>query len=57
MAAEIADSRDFVEQALELSAVDGCVVVASEDTETNLRWANNSLTTNGQMTSRSITFI
>ena len=57
MAAEIADSRDFVEQALELSAVDGCVVVASEDTETNLRWANNSLTTNGQMTSRSVTVI
>ena len=57
MAAEIADSRDFVEQALELSTVDGCVVVASEDTETNLRWANNSLTTNGQMTSRSVTVI
>jgi predicted Zn-dependent protease len=53
----MAQIHDFVEQALELSTVDGCVVVASEDTETNLRWANNSLTTNGQMTSRSITVI
>jgi predicted Zn-dependent protease len=49
--------QDFVEQALQQSTVDGCVVVASESTETNLRWANNSLTTNGQMTSRSITVI
>ena len=53
----MAQIHDFVEQALELSTVDGCVVVASEDTDTNLRWANNSLTTNGQMTSRSITVI
>jgi predicted Zn-dependent protease len=49
--------QDYVEQALQLSTVDGCVVVASEHTETNLRWANNSLTTNGQMTSRSVTVI
>jgi predicted Zn-dependent protease len=53
----MARTQDFVEQALELSTVDGCVVVASEHTETNLRWANNSLTTNGQMTSRSVTVI
>jgi predicted Zn-dependent protease len=49
--------HDFVEQALQQSTVDGCVVVASEHTETNLRWANNSLSTNGQMTSRSVTVI
>jgi predicted Zn-dependent protease len=49
--------QDYVEQALQQSNVDGCVVVASESTETNLRWANNSLTTNGQMTSRSVTVI
>jgi predicted Zn-dependent protease len=49
--------QDYVEQALQQSTVDGCVVVASESTETNLRWANNSLTTNGQMTSRSVTVI
>jgi predicted Zn-dependent protease len=53
----MAQIHDFVEQALRRSTVDGCVVVASEHTETNLRWANNSLTTNGQMSSRSVTVI
>ncbi len=50
-------AQDFVDHALQLSTVDGCIVVASDHTETNLRWANNSLTTNGQMTSRSVTVI
>lgn len=27
----------------------GCVVIITETTETNVRWANNALTTNGQM--------
>jgi predicted Zn-dependent protease len=53
----MAQVQEFVEQALRLSTVDDCVVVASEHTETNLRWANNSLTTNGQMTSRSVTVV
>jgi predicted Zn-dependent protease len=53
----MADIQNYVEQALQQSTVDGCVVVASEHTETNLRWANNSLTTNGQMASRSVTVI
>jgi predicted Zn-dependent protease len=47
----------IVETALELSSTDGCIVIVSEHTETNLRWAANSLTTNGQMTSRSVTVI
>ncbi len=49
--------QELVEQALTLSTVDGCVVIGNEHTETNLRWANNALTTNGQMASRSITVI
>jgi len=49
--------QDLIEQALASSVADGCVVVAAEHTETNLRWAANNLTTNGQMTSRSITVI
>jgi predicted Zn-dependent protease len=49
--------HDLVEQALATSTADGCVVVASEHSETNLRWASNSLTTNGQMRSRAITVI
>ncbi|HEY2044512.1 MAG TPA: metallopeptidase TldD-related protein [Jatrophihabitans sp.] len=49
--------QDLVEQALSLSTADGCIVLGEERTEANLRWAGNSLTTNGQMQSRSITVI
>ncbi|MGX7681962.1 metallopeptidase TldD-related protein [Jatrophihabitans sp. DSM 45814] len=49
--------QDLVEEALTLASLDGCVVIGAERSEANLRWANNSLTTNGQMTSRSITVI
>ena len=52
-----ADVQDLVELALTRSTADGCVVVAEERSETNLRWANNSLTTNGQMSSRQLTVI
>ncbi len=50
-------AQEFVEQGLGESSADGCVVVAAEHTETNLRWAGNSLTTNGQMRSRSVTVV
>ena len=50
-------AQDLVEAALAASTADGCVVVGVEHTETNLRWAANSLTTNGQMRSRSLTVI
>jgi predicted Zn-dependent protease len=49
--------QDLVEAALKASSADGCIVVAEEHSETNLRWAANSLTTNGQMRSRSLTVI
>ena len=49
--------QGYVEQALEASNADGCIVIAGEHTEANLRWAGNSLTTNGQMHSRSVTVI
>jgi predicted Zn-dependent protease len=49
--------QDLVETALTGSSADGCVVIAAEHSETNLRWAANSLTTNGQMRSRSVTVI
>jgi predicted Zn-dependent protease len=47
----------LVEQALALSTAEGCVVIGAERTEANLRWANNELTTNGQMASRTLTVI
>ncbi|HJQ42877.1 MAG TPA: metallopeptidase TldD-related protein [Jatrophihabitantaceae bacterium] len=49
--------QELVEAALGASHADGCVVVAAEHSEANLRWAANSLTTNGQMRSRSLTVI
>ena len=52
-----AEPQGFVEAALAASAADGCVVIATEHSEANLRFARNSLTTNGQMRSRDVTVI
>ncbi len=49
--------QQLVEQALALSTVDGCVVIGEEHFEANLRWAGNSLTTNGQLHTRQLTVI
>ncbi|MGI8667085.1 MAG: TldD/PmbA family protein, partial [Jatrophihabitans sp.] len=49
--------QQLVEQALALSSADGCVVLGEERTQANLRWAANSLTTNGQMHSRKLCVI
>ncbi|ADB32251.1 putative modulator of DNA gyrase [Kribbella flavida DSM 17836] len=52
--------QDTVEQALELAAAegaDGCVVIVAETSSANLRWANNTLTTNGAMRGTSVTVI
>jgi predicted Zn-dependent protease len=49
--------QDWIERALARSTADGCVVIGAERTEANLRWAANSLTTNGQMHSRKLTVI
>jgi predicted Zn-dependent protease len=49
--------QQLVEQALALSDVAGCMVIGEELTGANLRWAGNSLTTNGQTHSRRITVI
>jgi predicted Zn-dependent protease len=49
--------QEAVERALAMSKADGCVVVAAEEFQTNLRWANNTLTTNGEMRSRQLAVI
>jgi predicted Zn-dependent protease len=49
--------QQLVEQALALSTMTGCLVIGEELTGANLRWAGNSLTTNGQMHSRKLTVI
>jgi predicted Zn-dependent protease len=43
--------QDLVEQALAAATLP-CVAWVTERTEANLRWANNALTTNGEMRSR-----
>ena len=53
----MSDPQELVEAVLSASSADGCVAVAEEHTETKLRWAGNSLTTNGQMRTRSLTVI
>ncbi len=49
--------QETVERALALSKADGCVVIATERSEANLRWASNTLTTNGSMRSREVAVI
>jgi predicted Zn-dependent protease len=50
-------SSDVVERALALSRADDCVVVLRESSAVNLRWANNTLTTNGSARTRHLTVI
>ena len=49
--------QDLAERALELSTADGCIVIAEERSEANLRWAGNTLTTNGVIRGRTLTVI
>jgi predicted Zn-dependent protease len=49
--------QELVERALSVSQADGCVVVAHETSTVNLRFAANTLTTNGEMRGRSFTVI
>jgi predicted Zn-dependent protease len=50
-------SQEVLERALSASRADGCIVIASESTDANLRWANNTLTSNGVAESRTLTVI
>jgi predicted Zn-dependent protease len=48
---------ETVERALAVARSDGCVVIAEETSAANLRWAGNTLTTNGVSGSRQLTVI
>jgi predicted Zn-dependent protease len=39
--------QQLVEHALSVTAADGCIVIVTDSSSANLRWANNTLTTNG----------
>jgi predicted Zn-dependent protease len=47
----------MVEHALASSRADGCIAIVTDATRANLRWANNTLTTNGVMHSLDVTVI
>jgi predicted Zn-dependent protease len=49
--------QETVEQALAAARSDDCVVIAEETSSANLRWAGNTLTTNGVSASRQLTVI
>ncbi|MGA8246178.1 MAG: metallopeptidase TldD-related protein [Nocardioides sp.] len=49
--------QDLVEHALAVSTADDCVAIAHHRTSANLRWANNTLTTNGAMRGIDVTVI
>jgi predicted Zn-dependent protease len=49
--------QDTVERALAAARCDGCVVIAEEGSSANLRWAGNTLTTNGVTRTRALTVI
>ena len=48
---------ETVERALAAARSDDCVVIAEETSAANLRWAGNTLTTNGVSRSRQLTVI
>ncbi len=49
--------QEIVEHALATSTSDQCVVIVRDSTSANLRWANNTLTTNGVMHGVSVTVV
>ncbi len=49
--------QDLVEHALSTTESDGCVVIFDASTSANLRWANNTLTTNGVLEQARVTVV
>ncbi|CAB4721482.1 MAG: TldD/PmbA family protein [Actinobacteria bacterium] len=49
--------QSLVEQALVASTADDCIVIVRDKTSANLRWANNTLTTNGVMHGVAVTVV
>jgi predicted Zn-dependent protease len=48
---------DMVERALSAAAGDGCAVLVEQTHQANLRWAANTLTTNGEARQRTMTVV
>jgi predicted Zn-dependent protease len=54
---ETTPPQEIAERALAFSRADGAVVIVDEDSTANLRWANNTLTTNGVNSTRRVTVV
>jgi predicted Zn-dependent protease len=50
-------AQDLVEKILARAISDECIVIVSDKTQANLRWASSTLTTNGVLQERSVTVI
>lgn len=57
MATPQASAQTFVEHAIATTTADDCVVIVRDRSSANLRWANNTLTTNGVMAGVDVTVI
>ena len=53
----VATPQSLVEHALVTSTADDCIAIVRDKTSANLRWANNTLTTNGVMHGISVTIV
>ncbi|MCZ4497755.1 MAG: TldD/PmbA family protein [Marmoricola sp.] len=49
--------QDLIEHALATTTSEACIVIVQDSTSANLRWANNTLTTNGVMHGVGVTVI
>ena len=51
------EADELTAAALAASKADGCIVLLTDTSEVNLRWANNTMTTNGHITTRSFSVV
>ena len=49
--------QELVERGLDKSSADGCVILVDRSSSANLRWANNTLTTNGVARTSTVTVV
>ena len=50
-------AQDLIEKILAKASSDECIVIVTDKTQANLRWASSTLTTNGVLQERSVTVI
>ncbi|MBV9097979.1 MAG: TldD/PmbA family protein, partial [Frankiaceae bacterium] len=57
MTGRVTPPQELAELALKASSADDCIVLARQSNTVNLRWANNTLTTNGVTRTTDLTVI